>query len=113
MHIVLRQLLIAIFAIVIMVLVLYMSGCYMEHVAEPCEDGGELPDSSTVERLPVKQEDAGSSPALAADRCPGGVIVAYYGCTRPGDPYWSKYCEGPYANCIAPGSPWSSTWTGR
>lgn len=76
---------------------LLLSGCYLEH--EPIRDAGD--DAS----YPVH--------APNGDPCPGGVIVAYYGCTRPGDAYWRKYCEGPYANCIAPGSPQSSTWGQR
>lgn len=74
-----------------------LTGCYLEH--ESIRDAGD--DASYPVRTPN------------GDPCEGGVVVAYYGCTRPGDAYWRKYCEGPVIGCIAPGSPQSSTWTGR
>lgn len=87
-----REILLVIVSIILMILVLYASGCYGVHVAEPC-DSGVLPDSSMVERPTVNREDAGSSPALAAV-CEGGLIVAYYGCALPGSYYWEHYIGG-------------------
>jgi hypothetical protein len=95
-------------------LLVLLQGCYADHVAEPCEEdlceAGQC-DGARQGNARATLEEVGSNPAAGhQDNCPGGVIVAYYGCTKPGDPYWRKYCEGPYAGCIAPGSPFSSTW---
>src|SRR4051812_30922899 len=92
---------------------LLLSGCYLEHVAEPCDAG----DETTNAAAPLEPEEQSTgrvAPSdIGASNCEGGVIVAYYGCTRPGDPYWKKYCEGPFVGCIAPGSPFSSTGDNR
>ena len=86
--------------------------CYLEHAADGGDDSGVMPMAGGTAVNGLRSRDGGSNPPTPTN-CEGGVIVAYYGCTRPGDAFWAKYCEGPVRGCIAPGSPQSSTWEGR
>lgn len=69
-----------------------LHGCYLEHVAEPCEDSGVMPMAGTQAVNLLHNRDGGSNPPTPTD---------------------DEWCEGPYVGCIAPGSPLSSTWAGR
>lgn len=87
--------------LVLIALLMWAQGCYLEHEALPCEDSGVMPmagtqavnllrsrdggsnpstptvmsDSSTVEHVTVNHGDAGSSPALTAKQCAGPIVA--------------------------------------